>query len=80
MSIIKNRMLSTVLSRSEWDAVAPTIKRESRRNNARWTLLDVSGYGLDTVYLSLSVNGPYFRDLDNVFAAHVLDWERMAEV
>lgn len=77
MSIIGNRTMSVVLSRSDWQAVAPVIKTESRQKNARWTLLDVAGYGPGTVYLSLSVNGPYFRDLDNVFAVYVPGWERM---
>lgn len=79
MSTIKNRTVSAVLSRSEWNAVATAIKAESRRKSGRWTLLDVAGYGPDTVHLSLSVNGPYFQDLDNVFAAHIADWECMAE-
>lgn len=80
MSIIKTRTLSAVLSRAEWAAVAPTIKSESRRKSPRWTLLDVAGYGPDTVHLSLSVNGPFFRDLDAVFSAHVPGWEKMEEV
>ena len=80
MSIIGNRTLSAVLSRSDWAVVAPAIKAESRRKNARWTLLDVAGYGSDTVYLSVSVNGAFFRDLDNVFFTYVPGWEKMAEV
>lgn len=77
MSIIGKRTVSTVLSRAEWAAVAPAIKSESRRKSPRWTLLDVAGYGPDTVYISLSVNGPYFHDLDKVFSAHVPGWENM---
>lgn len=77
MSTIGTRTLFAVLSRSEWASVAPTIKSESRRNSPRWTLLDVAGYGPNTVHLSLSVNGPYFRDLDAVFSAHVPGWENM---
>lgn len=77
MSIIGTRTLSTVLTRDEWAACAPTIKSESRRKSPRWTLLDVAGYGLDTVHLSLSVNGPYFHDLDEVFSVHVPGWENM---
>lgn len=77
MSIIKIRTLSTVLSRSEWEAVAPAIKGETRRKSPRWTLLDVAGYGPDTIHLSLSVNGPYFQELDKVFFAHVPGWENM---
>lgn len=80
MSIIGNRTMSAILSRADWAAVAPVIKAESRIKSPRWTLLDVAGYGPDAVYLSLSVNGPYFRELDNVFAAYVPGWERMAEV
>lgn len=80
MSIIKKRTVSTVLSRAEWQAVAPAIKAESRRKSPRWTLQDMAGYGPDTVYLSLSVNGPYFQELDNVFAVHVPDWEKWEEV
>ena len=80
MSIVKNRTLSAVLSCSDWQAVAPAIKAESRRKNARWTLLDVASYGSDTVYLSISVNGTFFRDLDNVFFTYVPGWEKMAEV
>lgn len=80
MSIIGTRTLSAVLSRSDWQAVALAIKAESRRKNARWTLLDVAGYGSDTVHLSLSVNGPYFLELDEVFSAHVPGWEKMEGV
>ena len=80
MSIIKNRTVSAVLSRGEWQAVAPAIKTESRSKSPRWTLLDVAGYGPDTVHISLSVNGPYFQALDNVFSSHVPGWERMGEV
>lgn len=80
MSIIGTRTLSAVLSRADWAVVAPAIKAESRRKSPRWTLLDVAGYGLDTVYLSLSVNGAFFRDLDNVFSTYVPGWEKMAEV
>ena len=77
MSIISNRTMSAVLSRSEWEAVAPAIKGETRHKFPRWTLLDVAGYGPDTVHLSLSVNGPYFQELDKVFSAHVPGWENM---
>ena len=77
MSTIGTRTVSTVLSRSEWASCAPAIKTESRRKSPRWTLLDVAGYGPDTVHLSLSVNGPYFHDLGKVFSAHVPDWEKM---
>lgn len=77
MSIIGKRTVSAVLSRADWQAVAPAIKSESRRQSPPWSLLDVAGYGPDTVYLSLSVNGPYFHDLDNVFSAHVPGWENM---
>lgn len=77
MPTIGTRTVSAVLTRADWQSVAPAIKTESRQKNARWTLLDVAGYGPDTVYLSLSVNGPYFHDLDNVFSAHVPGWERM---
>ena len=80
MSTIGKGTLSAVLSRADWQAVAPAIKGESRSKSPRWTLLDVAGYGHDSVHLSLSVNGPYFRDLDNVFSAYVPGWERMAEV
>lgn len=80
MSIIGTRTLSAVLSRADCAVVAPAIKAESRRKSPRWTLLDVAGYGLDTVYLSLSVNGTFFRDLDNVFFTYVPGWEKMAEV
>ena len=77
MSIIGTGTFSAVLSRSEWAACAPAIKSESRRKLPRWTLLDVAGYGLDTVYISLSVNGPYFHELDKVFSAHVPGWENI---
>lgn len=77
MPIIKTRTVSAVLSRADWQAVAPAIKAESRIKSPRWTLLDVAGYGPDTVHISLSVNGPYFHDLDKVFSAHVPDWEKM---
>lgn len=77
MSTIGTRTLSAVLSRSDWQAVAPAIKVESRRKSPRWTLLDVAGYGPNTVHLSLSVNGPYFQELDKVFSAHVPGWENM---
>lgn len=80
MSIINSRTLSAVLSRDEWAACAPVIKAESRRPLPHWELLDVAGYGTNAVYLSLSVNGAYFRDLDNVFSAYVPGWEKMAEV
>lgn len=80
MSIIKNRTVSAVLSRAEWASVAPAIKSETRRKSPRWKLLDVSGYGPNTVYLSLSVNGPHFRELDEVFTSHVPGWEKMEEV
>lgn len=77
MSIIGTRTLSAVLSRADWQAVAPAIKSEARSKNARWKLLDVSGYGPDTVHISLLVNGPYFLELDEVFSAHVPGWEKM---
>ena len=77
MSTIGTRTLSAVLSRVEWAAVASAIKSESRRKSPRWTLLDVAGYGPDSVHISLSVNGPYFHDLDKVFSAHIPDWENM---
>ena len=80
MSIIGTRTLSAILSRVEWQAVAPAIKAESRRKSPRWILLDVAGYGPDTVYISLSVNGPYFQDLDEVFSAHVPNWKRIEEL
>lgn len=76
MSIIGTRTLSAILSRSEWAACAPAIKAESRRKSPRWTLLDVAGYGPDTVHLSLSVNVPFFQELDAVFSAHVPGWEK----
>lgn len=77
MSIIGTRTVSVVLSRIDWASVAPAIKSESRLKTPRWTLLDVAGYGPDTVHLSLSVNGPYFQDLDAVFSAHIPGWENM---
>lgn len=80
MLTIGTRTLSAVLSRVEWAAVAPAIKSESRRKSPRWTLLDVAGYDPDTVHLSLSVNGSFFRDLDDVFAVHVPGWEKMEEL
>ena len=80
MSIIRNRTVSAILLRAEWQAVAPAIKAESRRKSPRWILLDVAGYGPNTVYLSLSVNGPYFQELDKVFSVHVPGWERMGKV
>lgn len=80
MSTIGTRTLSAVLSCAEWVAMAPTIKSESRRKSPHWTLLEVAGYGPNTVHLSLSVNGPFFRDLDDVFAAHIPGWEKMEGV
>lgn len=80
MSIIGKRTLYTVLSRADWQTVAPAIKAESRRKSSRWSLLDVAGYDPDTVCISLSVNGAFFRDLDNVFFTYVPGWEKMAEV
>ena len=80
MSIIGKRTLYAVLSRTDWQAVAPTIKGESRRKSPRWTLLDVAGYDSDTVCISISVNGAYFQKLDKVFSAHIPGWEKMAEV
>lgn len=80
MSIIGKRTLYAIISRAEWQAVAPAIKSESRRKKARWTLLDVAGYDPDTVCISLSVNGAYFQELDKVFSAHIPGWEKMAEV
>lgn len=77
MSTIGTRIVSAVLSRIDWQAVAPAIKTESRRKSPRWTLLDVAGYGPDTVHLSLSINGPFFQELDAVFSAHVPGWENM---
>lgn len=79
-NVCTNRTLSAVLSRAEWQAVAPAIKSESRRRSPRWDLLDVAGYDLDTVCISLSVNGAYFQELDEVFSAHIPGWEKMAEV
>lgn len=80
MSIISSRTITAILTRDQWAAVAPAIKAESRRKSPRWTLLDVAGYDPDTVHLSLCVNGPYFRELDDVFAVHVPGWEKMEEV
>lgn len=80
MSIIGTRTLSAVLSRANWQSVASAIKSEARSKSPRWTLLDVAGYGSDIVHLSLSVNGTFFRDLDNVFFTYVPGWEKMEEV
>ena len=77
MSIIGKRTVSAVLSRAEWASVAPAIKAESRRKSPHWTLLDVASYGPDTVHLSLSINEPFFQELDAVFSAHVPGWENM---
>ena len=77
MSIIGTRTVSAILSRDEWAAVAPIIKAEKWRCLSRWTLLDVAEYDPDTVYISLSVNGHYFQELDDVFASHVPGWEKM---
>lgn len=77
MSIIGTRTLSTVLTRDEWAACAPAIKAESRRRSPRWHVVDVAGYGLNAVHLSLSVNGNHWRDLDDIFTAHVPGWEKM---
>ena len=77
MATIETRTVSAVLSRAEWEAVAPAIKAESRRKSSRWSLLDVAGYGPDTVCISLSVNVAYFQELDKVFSAHIPGWENM---
>ena len=77
MSIIKKRTVSAVLSRSEWQAVAPVIKRETRRKSPRWALQDVSEYGRDYVYLCIALHGSFWAELDNVFSAHVPGWEKM---
>lgn len=79
MSIIGKRTLYAVLSRADWQTVAPAIKAESRRKASRWSLLDVAGYDPDTVCITLSVNGAYFQELDKVFSTHIPDWEKMAD-
>ena len=76
MSIIGKRTLSTVIDRSDWDAVAPAIKAESNRTAPRWTLGDVSAYG-NFLHITITVNGNFWKDLDDTFAKYVKDWEKM---
>lgn len=80
MSIPVYRTVSAILSRDNWQAVAPVIKREARRKKPRWTLFDVADYGGGYVHLSIALHGSFWADLDAIFAAHVPDWEKWEEV
>ena len=74
--MIKKRLVNAVLSRQEWQAVAPTIKAEGKRARPRWELVSVSGYW-DEVYIEIMLTGSFWHELDAVFLAHVPGWEAM---
>lgn len=74
--MIKNRLVNTVLSRQEWEAVAPAIKAEQQAAHPRWELVSVSGYWED-VYIEIMLTGGFWHELDAVFLAHIPGWEAM---
>ena len=74
--MIKKRLVNAVLSRQEWEAVAPAIKAEGKRARPRWQLVNVSGYW-EEVYIEIMLNGSFWHELDAVFLAHVPGWEAM---
>ena len=74
--MIKKRLVNAVLTRQEWEAVAPAIKAEEKKARHRWELLSVSGYW-DEVYIDIMLTGSFWHELDAVFLAHVPGWEAM---
>ena len=74
--MIKKRLVNAVLTRQEWEAVAPAIKAEREKARPRWELLTVSGYW-DEVYIEIMLTGSFWHELDAVFLAHVPGWEAM---
>lgn len=74
--MIQKRLVSTVLSRQEWEAVAPTIKAERETAHPRWELVNVSGYWED-VYIEIMLTGSFWHELDAVFLSHVPGWDAM---
>ena len=74
--MIKKRLVNAVLTRQEWESVAPAIKAEGKRARPRWELLTVSGYW-DEVYIEIMLTGNFGHELDAVFLAHVPGWEAM---
>ena len=74
--MIKKRLVNAVLSRQEWEAVAPAIKAERETVNPRWQLVNVSGYW-DEVYIEIMLTGNFWHELDAVFLAHIPGWEAM---
>lgn len=74
--MIKKRLVNAVLSRQEWEVVAPAIKAEREKARPRWELVSVSGYW-DEVYIEIMLTGSFWRELDAVFLSHVPGWEAM---
>ena len=73
---VEKRLVNAVLTRQEWEAVAPAIKAEGREARPRWELVSVSGYWED-VYIEIMLTGSFWHELDAVFLAHVPGWEAM---
>ena len=76
MAIIGKRKCSAVVSSKEWESLRCPLLAERRKPSPRWELENVSGFGPD-VYLEFSVFGNFWKDLDDVFSAYVLGWEKM---
>lgn len=74
--MIQKRLVSAVLSRQEWEAVAHAIKTEKEKARPRWELVSVSGYWGD-VYIEIMLTGNFWHELDAIFLAHVPGWEAM---
>ena len=76
MAIIGTRRLNVAVSAKEWEALRAPLLTENRKQSPRWKLGNVSAFGPD-VYLEFSVFGKFWKDLDEVFSAHVPDWEKL---
>ena len=74
--MIKKRLVNAVLSRQEWESVAPAIKAEEKKARPRWQLVNVSGYWED-VYIEIMLTGSFWHELDAIFLTHVPGWEAM---
>lgn len=76
MAIIGTRKLRTAVSAKQWELLRYPLKTEERAKFPRWKLENVSSFGPD-VYLEFSVFGKFWKDLDEIFATYVPDWEKL---
>lgn len=67
------RTLSAVITKDDWRALKPLLKTKDHAD--QWTIVNVSGYWED-IFVEIALKGPYFDDLNDIFAATVADWEK----